>query len=363
MLLFSVLALVALMMPGTSSGSPMETKINNHEYANGAVNGIDSITELVWNGIRSMHVKKRIEVKAQTQLLPISIYNELYMYYMNTRQRMTRIAMLAFHWVPTSTKFNQMATLLVMDERFMDSSIKSGKGKLLKTGEMDVSLMGNLITAVPFDPNFQQFVAGSLNFATDTMDINKVKFYLTFPDDRMKKTNSVVGHPYMSWKTLKDIEGVYEEVQWDLFTFERKLPPEIELQSGKEGFDRIQNYLSQKYDEKKELLRQVEDLSNALVYGSDQGLSKMKAQVQEDTATSTKLLYDVNKRVEAIRLKSIRDDIADAKSKLQKAMAGDDVDEIEAAKNNLLAVYSRHNIETPKNIVSDPGYVVIGHAQ
>ncbi|QAR18005.1 putative MP p4 [pistacia virus B] len=361
MFIATALLLFSMMMPGTSGMK--DTDVNNHEYTKDGINGIEAITEITWNNIRSMNVKAKLPVKAQTQELPISVYHDLWRLYMARKQHMTRIASVAMLWTPTSSQFNEMATLIVVDERFKDDNIRAGKKAMLNSGKMNVDLIGNTITAVAFDPNFQQFITGSLDFATDTMDINKVKFYISFPDTRMSETGSIAGYMDISWKTLPDENGVYEKVQWDVFTFEKKLPAEIELMSGKNNFLKIKSYLDKKYNERKAALQKLDDFANALIWGTDQGLSNIKNKLNEDTASSSKMLIDSAKRMEAIKLKNIQTELSQAKSKLQKALASDDINEIESCKDELLGVYKKHNIQAPAGYDTDGGYVVIGEAQ
>nr|UZG88597.1 movement protein [Ash shoestring-associated virus] len=361
MLIFSILLLVSCMLPETSGMK--STDVNNHQYSKGNVNGIESITEITWNNIKSMNIKDRLSVKAVTSQLPISVYHDMWKYYMATRQSMTRIASVAILWTPTSSMFTEMASIIVIDERFRDSGIKSGKKDMIKTGKLNIDLVGNTITAVPFDPNFQQFITGSLDFATDTLDINKIKFYISFPDTRMSETDSTAGFMDVSWKTLPDDNGVYEKVQWDVFTFDKKLPAEVALMSGKNNFMKIKNYLDKKYNERKDSLRQLEDFSNALIYGTDQGLNKIKSKLNEDTSTSYTLVRDSAKRVEAIRLKNIQTELAEAKSKLTEALSGTDAALIQAAKDALIAVFKKYDMPVPAEENIEEGYITIGEAQ
>ncbi|QOI17318.1 putative movement protein [Maple mottle-associated virus] len=362
MAFFSLCFLIITMAVGTENMRPTEVK--NHDAGKGDVNGIESITEVVWNSVKSMNVKTKLMVKAKTQLLPISVYHDLWKLRMALKQSMTRIASIALFWTPTSTRFNDMATLIIMDNRFKDDYIKSGEKEMLASGSLNLDVMGSVITAVPFDPNFQQFITGSLDFATDTMDINKVKFYLSFPDNRMSQTDSTAGFIDISWKTMPDENGVYEKVLWDVFTFPLRLPAEVELMLGKSKFTKVKNYLDKKYNERKELLSQLEDISCALVYGSDQGLNKIKNQLNEDTSASTKLLIDSNKREEAIKLKKMRDEISDAKSKLTSALSGNEIEAIQEARSELEAIFLKYNIELPaenKDTEKD-GYAIINDA-
>ncbi|UQV97408.1 movement protein [Pueraria lobata-associated emaravirus] len=361
MFLSMILFLAVCMMPGTSGMKP--TNVNVHEYAKDGLNSIESMTEVTWNSIKSMHVKVKLPVKAQTSELPISVYHDLYKYWVATKQTMTRIASVAILWTPTSSKFSEMATLIVIDGRFKDDGIKSGKKELMSTGKLNVDLVGSTITAVPFDPNFQQFITGSLDFATDTLDINKIRFYISFPDTRMANTDSTAGFFDISWKTLPDDNGVYERVQWDVFTFEKQLPAEVAIMSGENNFQKIKNYLDKKYNERKEALRQLEDFSNALVWGTDQGLNKMKSQLNEDVSASHTLVRDSSKRMEAIRIKNIQTEISVAKSKLAEALAGNDINAIKVAKDALIAVFKKNNMQVPVSEDKDDGYVLIGEAQ
>nr|QBI22243.1 putative movement protein [Emaravirus fici] len=361
MFISSILLLAVCMFPSTSGMKP--TDVNNHEFTKDGLNSIESMTEITWNSIKSMNVKVRLPVKAETCELPISVYHDLWKRWMATKQAMTRIANVAVLWTPTSSMFIEMATLIVIDGRFKDSGIKAGRKELLKTGKINVDLVGNTITAVPFDPNFQQFITGSLDFATDTMDINKIRFYISFPDTRMSQTDSTAGFLDISWKTLPDDNGVYEKVQWDVFTFEKQLPAEVALMSGSNNFQKIKSYLDKKYNERKDALRQLEDFSNALIWGTDQGLNKMKNKLNEDTSSSNLLLRDSAKRVEAIKLKQIQSEMSDAKSKLTEALAGNDIASIESAKAALVAVFNKYNIPLPVSENTEEGYVIIGNAQ
>nr|WLF82605.1 movement protein [Aspen mosaic-associated virus]WLF82607.1 movement protein [Aspen mosaic-associated virus]WLF82608.1 movement protein [Aspen mosaic-associated virus]WLF82637.1 movement protein [Aspen mosaic-associated virus] len=361
MILYSILLLTSLMFPSTSGTKP--TSVNDHKYTEDGIQGIEAITEIAWNNIKSMDIKVKLPVKAETSELPISIYNNVYKLYMAKRQHMTRIASMALLWTPTSAKFQEMATLIVVDERFKNDFIRTGKKEMLETGQLNTNILGNIITAVPFDPNFQQFITGSLDFATDTMDINKVKFYISFPDTRMAQTGSTAGYMDLSWKTMPDENGVYEKVQWDVFTFEKRLPAEIELMSGKNNFLKIKSYLNKKYNERMDELRQLNNFSHALVYGSDQGLCKARNSLNEDRNESTQMLVDSKRRLEAIRLRNINVDISDAKGNLQKALSGDDESEIEAAQAALVAVFKKHDLDVPEEFGGEVGYVTIGEAQ
>ncbi|QEE82889.1 movement protein [Emaravirus kiwii] len=356
-----IMLLVVCMMPGTGGMKP--TNVNNHDFTTSGPNGIESITEVTWNNIKSMNVKVKLPIKAGTVELPISVYHETYKLWMATKQSMTRIASTAFMWTPTSSKFNEMATLLVIDNRFKNDGIKSGKKALMKTGKLNIDLVGTTITAVTFDPNFQQFITGSLDFATDTMDINKIKFYISFPDTRMAETGSTAGFLDISWKTMPDDNGVYEQVQWDVFTFEKQLPAEVALMSGKNNFQKIKNYLDKKYNDRKDALRKLEDFSNALVYGTDQGLNKVKNHLSEETSSSQALVRDSSRRIEAIRLKQIQTELSDAKSKLTEVLAGNDIEAIKIAKDALIQVFKKHNMPIPVEEVKDEGYILIGEAQ
>nr|ANQ90777.1 putative movement protein [Emaravirus cajani] len=356
-----IMLLIVSMMPSTSGMKP--TNVNVHEYSNGELNGIESITEVTWNSIKSMNVKVKLPVKAETSELPISVYHDMYKYWMATKHSMIRIASVAILWTPTSSKFNEMATLLGIDERFKNDGIKAGRKELLSTGKLNINLAGSTVTAVPFDPNFQQFITGLLDLATDTFDINKIKFYISFPDTRMSNTGSTAGFFDISWKTMPDSNGVYERIQWDVFTFERMLPAEVAIMSGKNNFQKIKNYLDRKYNERKEALRQLEDFSNALVYGTDQGLNKMKAKLSEDTNASHTLIRDSSRRIRAIELKTIQDELSVAKSKLTDALAGSDINAINLARDNLEAVFKKYNMPVPVRENTEEGYFVIGEPQ
>nr|QIB98130.1 p4 [Emaravirus rosae]QIB98132.1 p4 [Emaravirus rosae] len=356
----SILFFLIAMAINVDSMKP--TKISNFDVTTGGFEGIESITELTWNTFKKMGVKTKLTLEAKTQLLPISVYNEMYKFYMHLKQPMTRIASVALFWTPTSKRFNEMATLILMDERFRDDGIKQGKKELLAQGKLNLDLMGTVITAVPFDPNFQQFVTGSLDFATDTKDINKIKFYISFPDTRMGETQSTAGFMDLSWKTLPDENGVYENIQWNVFTFPLSLPPEVSMMSGKSNFLKVKNYLDRKYNERKEALLQLNEISNQLIWGSDQGLNKVRAKLKEDTNTSTQLLIDSEKREEAIKLRLIQDEISEAKAELSSALSGIDLNAINAAKTKLAAVLRMHNLAENIPQEMDYGYIKIGEA-
>ncbi|QVW29594.1 movement protein [Grapevine emaravirus A] len=336
-----------------------DTKTFNHQYIGEIGFDWSEMTELVWDSITSMSLKLQIPAKLGLNKLPISVYSSMYKLYKVIKgQRQTRLATILGFWTPTSKSFTSHASLFVIDARMNKSGLKSVTRST--TGEQLAENMdGRILKVVTFDPNFQQLISGQMDIATATQDIDKLEFYLTLPMSGMESTNSVGGFFDITWKTLPDVTGVYESTRWDVFTFPRRTPPEIEAQVGRTTFEKLKKYFQGQHQSQVEKFNRFEEISSQIALGSDQGLNRFKEQVKEAHASASNMMTDASRRIEAIKLKKQFDDIESARIKLMRAANGEDISSIEKAQKEMKDVTGKYGI-TVDDEENEQGYIKIG---
>nr|AEO88270.1 p4 [Emaravirus cercidis] len=330
------------MMPRSSSMGSQATKVvtKHHEEFNPA-DGETMIDEIVYGGIRDMVVKSTVTVTANNQQLPIQFYSAAYKLYKGLRYSAVRIASVAMLWTPTAINFEGYVTVMAMDERF--TSDRMSKISLKKaTHDM---IAGKLIGAVTFDPNFQQLVFGSLNFATAVQDIDTVKFYLMFENLNMPK--SVAGFMTLSWKTVGSNGEVYNEVQWDVFKFPRRDVQEVYSKSGKSMFEQLKLGMKTQYDEQKKKMESLDKLRFQLTHATDGGLSKMNEAANSYTIELGKLVVDSHKHEKAIAADEKRKILVGLINKFREAMNSRNADQIKAIRAEVLETCKSKNYELP----------------
>nr|ANQ90751.1 movement protein [Emaravirus cajani]ANQ90754.1 movement protein [Emaravirus cajani] len=348
-------------MAGTSGDvRQKQTETLLHNYANGDISA-DRIDEIVWKNILSAQVKTSLKVGTKPALLPISIYNTFYRRYMSVKQRQTRLSSISFFWTPTSKSFSGNAVLYIVDGRNPTEGKKRWDKNAEVNSQISVDFQGSILTVVTFDPNFQQFITGSLDIATATIDIHKIEFYIHVCHETMSK-EYVAGFLDMSWKTVPDEAGVYEKVKFDVFTLPLTLPPEIKMQQGKTSFEKMKNYLKGKYDRQMRNLKQIEDITNEIAYGNDGGLTKEQKDHSETINTIGELLNSSSLRIRALDLKSKNDEVNAKIRKLKDVMANGSIDEIRDATDDLKSTCIKYGIDIPDDIKSQDGYAKIGEA-
>ncbi|QIN85948.1 P4 [Lilac chlorotic ringspot-associated virus] len=303
-----------------------------------------TIDEIVWGNMRDMVVKDVIKVKAKSQELPIQLYSKGYQIFQGARYNAVRLASVAMIWMPTSIHFEGYITIMVMDERFTKDSWS--KASLLNN-KRD-SIPGKLIASVTFDPNFQQLISGSINFATAVSDINKIKFYLMFDDLNMP--TSIAGFLTTSWKTIGSDGAVFNEIQWDVFRFPRLNVQEVDMKYGKTLFEKLKIDMKSKYESQKHKMAELDKLRFQLTHANDAGLSKLNDTTNKYEIELGKLVVDADKHIEAIKLQKKKDIIMKLTQELREVLNSRDIAEINAKKAEIIETCKRESIEIPDGI-------------
>nr|VFU05379.1 movement protein [European mountain ash ringspot-associated virus] len=271
--------------PSKSNGKT-ENVIKHSLLGNGNPYDDDEISSLVWSGIQSTTVKSTIKVKSKCQALDFQFYSWPFIRLkLATGQRQTRIANVKMAWSPTTKLSSSMVTITVFDTRY----VNEGFQMLSKNKGKSQTILGKLITVVTFDPNFQQLIIGSLDFATATADINKIKFYINFDEIEMD-SNSVFGFMDITWETHADSGQSLEKITWDVFTFPRIVAVEIQLRVGKNFFENMKSILGKKYEKDQKRQQQLEDIHFAHQFPNDDQTLRTNEKLKEIKSDMTRLI-------------------------------------------------------------------------
>nr|WAJ62795.1 membrane-located protein [Actinidia chlorotic ringspot-associated virus] len=348
------------MFPGSSSSSGQTTKVTTKEHEGfEPAEGDLVIDEIVWGNMRDMSVKDTIKVKAKSMELPIQLYSKVYKTLQSLRHNAVRLSSIAMLWMPTSIHFEGFVTIMVMDERFTNDR----RSKLTMKDIKPEVVHGKLIAAVTFDPNYQQLISGSLNFATAVSDIDKIKFYMMF--DNLDMPTSTAGFLSLSWKTIGSGGAIFNEVQWDVFRFPRVNVQEVDNSYGKNLFERLKIDMKAKYEVQQKKMEELEKLRFDLAYSNDAGVSKITDTANKYELELGKLLVDTDKHLQAIAMHSKKELLLKLLADFRVAINTRNPAKIQEKRLEIIKTCKDNNIEIPKDLDNkfevNTGYVTVAN--